>query len=197
MIVGSGRVGAGLAYRLAKHGHEVTILDTSTRAFDKLPSDFSGRAIRGNGIDEDVLRRAGIEGTDAFLALTEGDNRNVFMAQLARETFGVPRVVAKVNDPVRADAYSALGLATLNRTAILERAVLAYLGEDIDGLSGQIAEPTGHDHPLPGDVSGDATGAAGGMTGAKGGDGSRPANDAGSEEAPGARGPVPAAERES
>ena len=68
MIVGCGRVGAGLAYRLAKGGHEVTILDMSTRAFDRLPSDFAGHAIRGNGIDEDVLRRAGLEGSDVFLA---------------------------------------------------------------------------------------------------------------------------------
>ena len=150
MIVGSGRVGAGLAHRLAKSGHQVTILDTSTRAFERLPADFAGRAVRGNGIDEDVLRRAGIEGSDVFLALTEGDNRNVFMAQLARETFGIPRVVAKVNDPVRADAYAAMGVATLNRTAILERAVLEYLGEPDTGLVAGVAEATGHDHPLVG-----------------------------------------------
>lgn len=177
MIVGSGRVGAGLAYRLAKAGHQVTILDVSTRAFDRLPPDFAGRAIRGNGIDEDVLRRAGIDDSDVFLALTEGDNRNVFMAQLARETFGIPRVVAKVNDPVRADAYSALGLATLNRTEILERAVLDYLGESTEGLLGTVAEPTGHDHPLV-TQGGDGTG--------------RPATATGSEESPGARVVAPA-----
>jgi trk system potassium uptake protein TrkA len=184
MIVGSGRVGAGLAHRLAKSGHQVTILDTSTRAFDRLPPDFSGRAIRGNGIDEDVLRRAGIEGTDVFLALTEGDNRNVFMAQLARETFGVPRVIAKVNDPVRADAYTALGLATLNRTEILEHAVLAFLDEPTDGLLATVAEPTGHDHPLVGQVAAD-------------GDGSSARTDAtGTDEAAGARAEAPPIERE-
>jgi trk system potassium uptake protein TrkA len=147
MIVGCGRVGAGLAGELSKGGHDVTILDTSTRAFDRLPADFAGTAVRGNGIDEDVLRRAGIDGADVFLALTQGDNRNVLMAQLARETFAVPRVVAKVNDPVRADAYAALGLATLCRTNILEGAVLEYLGQPVTGERG-VQEPTGHDHPL-------------------------------------------------
>jgi trk system potassium uptake protein TrkA len=147
MIVGCGRVGAGLAADLSKGGHDVTILDTSTRAFDRLPADFAGKAVRGNGIDEDVLRRAGIDGSDVFLALTQGDNRNVLMAQLARETFAVPRVVAKVNDPVRADAYAALGLATLCRTTILESAVLEFLGQPVAGGRG-VQEPTGHDHPL-------------------------------------------------
>jgi trk system potassium uptake protein len=147
MIVGCGRVGAGLAGTLAKAGHQVTILDISSRAFDRLPSDFGGTAVRGNGIDEDVLRRAGIDGSDVFVALTEGDNRNVLMAQLARETFAVPKVVAKVNDPVRAEAYAALGLATLCRTSILENAVLEYLGERGDGIRGVVA-PSGHDHPL-------------------------------------------------
>jgi trk/ktr system potassium uptake protein len=147
MIVGCGRVGAGLAGELSKGGHDITILDTSTRAFDRLPADFAGKAVRGNGIDEDVLRRAGIDGSDVFLALTQGDNRNVLMAQLARETFAVPRVVAKVNDPVRADAYAALGLATLCRTNILEGAVLEYLGQPVAGQRG-VQEPTGHDHPL-------------------------------------------------
>jgi len=152
MIVGCGRVGARLADRLARAGHDVTILDTSSRAFERLPADFAGRAVRGNGIDEDVLRRAGLTGADLFVALTEGDNRNVLMAQLARETFAVPRVIAKVNDPVRAEAYAALGLATLCRTTILESAVLEYLGEEflgepVEGVRG-VQEPTGHDHPL-------------------------------------------------
>jgi len=147
VIVGCGRVGAALADRLARTGHDVTILDTSTRAFERLPADFAGQAVRGNGIDEDVLRRAGLAGADVFVALTEGDNRNVLMAQLARETFAVPRVIAKVNDPVRAEAYAALGLATLGRTTILRDAILDYLGEPVDGVRG-VQPPTGHDHPL-------------------------------------------------
>ena len=147
MVVGCGRVGAGVAARLARAGHDVTILDTATRAFDRLPPDFGGRAIRGDGTDEDVLRRAGLAGSDVFMALTEGDNRNVVMAQLARETFVVPQVIAKVNDPLRAEAFAALGLATLCRTNILEDALLSYLGLPVDGSTG-VRAPTGHDHPL-------------------------------------------------
>ncbi len=147
MVVGCGRVGAGVAAGLATAGHDVTILDTATRAFDRLPPDFAGRAIRGDGTDEDVLRRSGLAGSDVFIALTEGDNRNVLMAQLARETFAVPQVVAKVNDPLRAEAFTALGLATLCRTTILEEAVLGYLGLPVQGSTG-VRAPTGHDHPL-------------------------------------------------
>lgn len=145
MIVGCGRVGAALAGRLVRAGHEVTIVDSSTRAFDRLPPHFAGRAVRGNGVDEDVLRRAGIEGSDVFVALTEGDNRNVFMAQLARETFAVPTVIAKVNDPVRAEAYTALGLATLCRTTILADLIAEYVGEPAEEPRG-VQPPTGHDH---------------------------------------------------
>ncbi len=102
IIVGCGRVGAGLAGRLAAAGDEVTIIDQRTDSFDKLPEGFGGNAVRGDGTDEDVLRRLGVEGADRFFALTEGDNRNILAAQLAAETFSVPTVVAKINDPVRA-----------------------------------------------------------------------------------------------
>ena len=88
IIVGCGRVGAGIAERLARAGHEVTVIDISTEAFSRLESDFPGSAIRGDGTDEDVLRRAGAEGADLFFALTEGDNRNILAAQLAAETLG-------------------------------------------------------------------------------------------------------------
>lgn len=147
MIVGCGRVGAGLAGRLSAAGHEVTVLDISTRAFGRLPANFAGRAIRADGSDEDVLRRSGLDGSDLFMALTEGDNRNVLMAQLARETFAVPQVIAKINDPVRAEAYASLGLATLCRTVILEDAVLDYLGLPSMGPAG-VRPPSGHDHPI-------------------------------------------------
>src|SRR6185436_11778060 len=108
IIVGCGRVGSVLANRLAREGDEVIVIDPRTEAFDRLGEGFSGQAIRGDGTDEDVLRRAGAEGADRFFALTEGDNRNVLAAQLASETFEVPTVVAKLNDPVRAEAYAAL-----------------------------------------------------------------------------------------
>ena len=85
VIVGCGRVGAALAEAFDNAGHEVIVLDTSTRAFDRLSGEFKGQALRGDGTDEDVLRKAGAEGADVLLALTEGDNRNVMAAQVAME----------------------------------------------------------------------------------------------------------------
>ncbi len=87
VIVGCGRVGSSAAELWDRAGHDVIVLDESTRAFERLPATFGGHAVRGDGTDEDVLRRAGIEGADIFLALTEGDNRNVMAAQLAVEAF--------------------------------------------------------------------------------------------------------------
>ena len=145
VIVGSGRVGAALAETFDRAGHRVVILDTSTRAFDRLPGSFGGEAIRGDGTDEDVLRRAGAEDADLFIALTEGDNRNIMAAQLAVEAFGARKVIAKINDPVRATAYAELGIATLCRTGLMMDAINTYLGLPPSGLAGMLA-PTGH-HP--------------------------------------------------
>jgi trk system potassium uptake protein TrkA len=133
VIVGCGRVGALVAESLEAAGHEVTILDVATKAFDRLPAAFRGNAVRGDGADEDTLRRAGAEGADLFLALTEGDNRNTMAAQLAREAMGIARVYAKVNDPVRARAYSELGIGTICRTTMLGDAILGALGETVSG----------------------------------------------------------------
>ena len=145
VIVGCGRVGASVAEAYDRSGHTVLILDISTAAFDRLPSSFGGTAIRGDGTDEDVLKRAGAEGADVFLALTEGDNRNVMSAQLANEALGARRVIAKINDPVRAKAYAELGIATLCRTGLMIDAINTYLGLPASGLAGMLA-PTGH-HP--------------------------------------------------
>ena len=123
VIVGCGRVGASAADLYDRAGHEVIVLDSSTAAFDRLPSTFGGKAIRGDGTDEDVLRRAGAEGADVFLALTEGDNRNVMAAQLAAEVLGARRVIAKINDPLRATAYAELGIATVCRTGLIVDAI--------------------------------------------------------------------------
>ena len=136
IIVGCGRVGAGLAEQLSQAGHDVTVLDINTDAFNRLPSKFPGSAVRGDGTDEEVLRRAGAEGADYFFALTEGDNRNVLAAQLANENLGISRVVAKINDPVRAEAYAALGLATICRTTLLVDALSRFAG-----LPGGVADP--------------------------------------------------------
>ena len=148
VIVGCGRVGAGLAERLARAGNEVTIIDLNTDAFNRLEEDFPGQAIRADGTDEDVLRRVGAENADYFFALTEGDNRNALAAQLAAETFGVQNVVAKINDPVRAEAYTMLGLATICRTRLLVDALATYAGQPEDpGASGVRAAQGHHDHP--------------------------------------------------
>jgi len=143
VIVGCGRVGASAAVAYGEAGHEVVILDITTSAFDRLPSSFRGQAIRGDGTDEDVLRRAGAETADVFIALTEGDNRNIMAAQLASEAFSVGKVVAKINDPVRATAYAELGIATLCRTGLMLDAIDAYLGLPPSALPGMLA-PTGH-----------------------------------------------------
>jgi trk system potassium uptake protein TrkA len=139
VIVGCGRVGAALAEAFDHAGHDVLVVDTSTRAFDRLPVEFKGQALRGDGTDEDVQRRAGAEGADVFLALTEGDNRNVMAAQVAMEKLAVGKAVAKINDPVRAAAYADLGIATLCRTTMQADAVLGFLGFGSTGMPAVIA----------------------------------------------------------
>lgn len=143
VIVGCGRVGASAADLYDRAGHEVIILDSVTAAFDRLPSSFGGHAIRGDGTDEDVLLKAGAAGADVFLAVTEGDNRNVMAAQLASEALGIRRSIAKINDPLRAAAYGELGIATLCRTGLMVDAVNEYLGLQRSDLPGMLA-PSGH-----------------------------------------------------
>jgi trk system potassium uptake protein TrkA len=170
VIVGCGRVGASLAEIWDKAGHEVIVLDVSTRAFERLPSTFGGSAIRGDGTDEDVLRRAGTEGADIFISLTEGDNRNVMAAQLAVEAFEVPRVVAKINDPVRAAAYAELGIATICRTGLMVDTMNAHLGFPPSGLAGMLApsgQHPGGDHDIPA-VDGDGAAAPDPVAAARG-----------------------------
>ncbi len=166
VIVGCGRGGAVLAETLDKAGHRVIIIDLQTRAFDRLPDTFRGEAIRGDGTDEDVLRRAGAEGADLFIAVTEGDNRNVMAAQLAIEALGVRRVIAKINDPVRAEAYAAMGIPTFCRTVLMADTILGYLGLPTSGTP-PILAPTGH-HPGGADHRGPAAGESGAAAGESG-----------------------------
>jgi trk system potassium uptake protein TrkA len=150
VIVGCGRVGSTLAENLDAEGHEVIIFDVKTSAFDRLPEAFKGSAVRGDGTDEEVLRRAGAEGADIFLALTEGDNRNVMAAQVATESFEVPQVIAKINDPVRAAAYAELGIVTLCRTNLMVDAVAGYLNLPMQTGPGiDVPETPGAEHPHP------------------------------------------------
>jgi trk system potassium uptake protein TrkA len=146
IISGCGRVGAGLAEVLSRAGNDVTIIDITSDAFARLEPDFPGNAVRGDGTDEDVLRRAGAENADWFFGMTEGDNRNVLTAQLAAESLGVANVVAKVNDPVRAEAYRALGIATICRTTMMVDALVQFAGLPHDPSVVGVSGATGH-HP--------------------------------------------------
>ena len=103
---------------LTKDGHEVTILDLKSSAFNRLGPEFKGTTMLGNGIDQEVLKRAGIERADAFVAATQGDNRNIMSSQIAKHVFGVPRVVTRIYDPLRSDTFAALGLQAISPTII-------------------------------------------------------------------------------
>lgn len=117
IIVGCGRVGVLLAHLLEHDGHHVTIIDKMPTAFRNLGTGFRGRTITGFGFDRDVLREAGIERTDAFAAVTSGDNSNFVAASVARDTFRVPIVVARIYDPQREQIYRRLGIRTISSTA--------------------------------------------------------------------------------
>ena len=118
LIMGCGRVGAALATMLDKEGHRVTILDLNPNQFRRLPPDFGGTSVVGNGVDQDTLRRAGIENADAFATVTQGDNRNLMAAQIAKHIFNVPKVVCRIYDPIREEIYSSLGLETISPTIV-------------------------------------------------------------------------------
>jgi trk system potassium uptake protein TrkA len=119
MVVGCGRVGSQLAADMDRAGHEVVIVDRDPNSFSRasvrgvLGREFKGDQVIGNGTDADVLRRAGIEHADGFVAVTEGDNRNIMASQIAKHVFKVPHVVARIYDPERAEAYEKLGLHTI------------------------------------------------------------------------------------
>ncbi len=142
IVVGCGRVGARTAAQLDKNGDRVTVVDTDSRAFNRLPPTFGGASVRGSGTDEDVLRAAGAEASDLLMALTEGDNRNALSAQLGKHAFGVPRVIAKINDPLRAEAYRALGLETICRTTMLSDALITAASGGGEATDGFVKAPT-------------------------------------------------------
>ncbi len=114
LIMGCGRVGSGLARSLTDEGHDVTIMDVRQDAFRRLTARFRGNAIIGDGLDSAALQRAGIENADVFVSVTQGDNRNLMAAQVAKHIFKVPRVIARVYDDSRADIFRELGLQTLS-----------------------------------------------------------------------------------
>lgn len=116
--MGCGRVGARVALMLTRAGHDVTIMDIQSSAFNRLGPDFKGTTILGDATDQEVLKRAGIERVDAFLAATQGDNRNIMASQIAKHVFGVKRVVTRIYDPLRSDTFAALGLQAISPTII-------------------------------------------------------------------------------
>ena len=118
LIMGCGRTGAQLACMLDADGHQITILDTNDYSFHRLPSDFHGTALVGDGTSDETLMKAGIEKVDAFVAVTQGDNRNIKAAQIARHIFKVPRVILRVYDPLRRELYSKLGFDVFSPTVI-------------------------------------------------------------------------------
>ena len=118
VILGCGRVGARLASMMDKVGNTVSIIDYSSDAFQRLSPDFQGTTFIGNGVDEDVLIRAGIREADAFAAVTNGDNRNIMASQIAKEIFKVKKVVCRIYDPIREDIYRELGLETFCPTRV-------------------------------------------------------------------------------
>jgi trk/ktr system potassium uptake protein len=118
VILGCGRVGSTLATILDLAEHEVTIIDFSSEAFQRLSPDFRGETVLGNGVDEEVLIRAGIKEADAFAAVTNGDNRNIMASQIVKEIFKVKKVVCRIYDPIREETYHELGLETISPTKV-------------------------------------------------------------------------------
>jgi len=112
---------------LDEANHDVTVIDWDIRAFRRLPNTFSGTTFMGNGVDEDILRAAGIEGADVFVATTSGDNRNVMASQIAKQVFEVPKIISRIKDPIRAEIYRDLGYDVDCRTTRGADAVLALL----------------------------------------------------------------------
>jgi trk system potassium uptake protein TrkA len=118
IILGCGRVGATLAMMMDRAGHTVTVVDFNSDSFQRLESSFGGQTVMGDGIDEEVLRRAGIKDTDVFVATTNGDNRNIMASQIAKKIFQVPSVICRIYDPIRTEVYQNLDLEVICPTIV-------------------------------------------------------------------------------
>jgi len=119
VILGCGRTGATLALELSARGHSVTIIDQNPESLRRLGKDYRCRVVIGNGLDEDVIAKSGIESADAFFAVTRGDNTNLMAGQIVSRKYGTPKVCIKVADPLRADAYRKMGLFCINASGLL------------------------------------------------------------------------------
>ena len=127
--MGCSRVGAQLAGMLDAEGHQVTVMDVEPYSFRKLPQTFNGVALVGNGLEDETLKKAGIEEADVFVSTTQGDNRNVMACQIAKHIYHVPKVVSRIYDPIREEMYRNLGLDTVSPT----RVVADLLKDRIEG----------------------------------------------------------------
>ncbi len=137
VIMGCGRVGAGLAQTMQAEGHQVTVLDTDAFAFRRLLPNFAGRRLLGSGTDDRILQEAGIGEAEVFVAVASGDNRNILASQKAREIYGVQRVVTRVKDPLRAELFNGLGLRTFSPTKVgIELAHTSIFAEMPEGAPG-------------------------------------------------------------
>jgi trk system potassium uptake protein TrkA len=135
IIMGCGRVGSQVSQLLVSHGHDVTVIDHDGNAPVRLGTEFKGRIVRGVGFDRNVLLEAGVETAEGFVAASSSDNANIVAARIARNIFRVPRVVARLYDPVRAEVYHRLGLTTISSTAWgAERIVEVVTHADLDVL---------------------------------------------------------------
>jgi len=133
IVMGCGRVGSQVSQLLVGLGHEVIVIDHDANAFGRLGPDFKGRIVRGIGFDRNTLLEAGIETAEAFVAASSSDNANIIAARIARNFFHVPRVVARLYDPLRAEIYQRLGLTTISTTGWgAERIVEVVTHTDLD-----------------------------------------------------------------
>lgn len=140
VILGCGRIGSTLASSMSSSGHNVTIIDRRSDAFRRLDPHFAGNTILGDGIDDEVLKKAGIEKANAFVAATNGDNTNIMSVQIAKERYHVPKVVARIYDPIRAYAYRELGIETICTTVIGARLIRDYLLGKEWGMASEYCE---------------------------------------------------------
>jgi trk system potassium uptake protein TrkA len=142
VIMGCGRVGSALARSLEKLGHDVAVIDRDPGAFRRLAADFAGAKVTGIGFDRDTLVEAGIERADAFAAVSSGDNSNIIAARVARETFGVDNVVARIYDANRAAVYQKLGIPTVATVRWTADQVIRRLIPE--GLLSEWRDPSGN-----------------------------------------------------
>jgi trk system potassium uptake protein TrkA len=139
IIIGCGRVGSELTIQLGKAGHDVTIIDKRASAFDRLPPGFEARTVVGLGFDRELLEEAGVKEADAFISVTNGDNSNIVSARVAREYYHVPKVIARIYDPRRAEIYERLNIPTVATTTWGVKQILLMLSHPREEIKESLA----------------------------------------------------------